>query len=230
MQITHQTVVQMHYTLKDDNGNTIDSSVGKEPLEYIQGLGMIVPGLEKAMVGKSVGDKFEVVVLPAEGYGEYNKGLVSEIPKTAFQGDDVQVGMTFYAQTPNGILPIRILEVKEDKVTVDANHELAGKNLNFAIEVVSVRQATEKELESLQHHHCHCHDHEDEHECCGGKGHGEGHECCGGKGHGEGHECCGGKNHGEGHECCGGKNHGEGHECCGGKNQDKDHECCCKNK
>ena len=206
MQIAHQTVVQMHYTLKDDNGNTIDSSVGKEPLEYIQGLGMIVPGLEKAMVGKSVGDKFEVVVLPAEGYGEYNKGLVSEIPKTAFQGDDVQVGMTFYAQTPNGILPIRILEVKEDKVTVDANHELAGKNLNFAIEVVSVRQATEKELESLQHHHCHCHDHEDEHECCGGKG------------------------HGEGHECCGGKNHSEGHECCGGKNHDKDHECCCKNK
>lgn len=206
MQIAHQTVVQMHYTLKDDNGNTIDSSVGKEPLEYIQGLGMIVPGLEKAMVGKSVGDKFEVVVLPAEGYGEYNKGLVSEIPKTAFQGDDVQVGMTFYAQSPNGILPIRILEVKEDKVTVDANHELAGKNLNFAIEVVSVRQATEKELESLQHHHCHCHDHEDEHECCGGKG------------------------HGEGHECCGGKNHGEGHECCGGKNHDKDHECCCKNK
>lgn len=218
MQIAHQTVVQMHYTLKDDNGNTIDSSVGKEPLEYIQGLGMIVPGLEKAMVGKSVGDKFDVVVLPAEGYGEYNKGLVSEIPKTAFQGDDVQVGMTFYAQTPNGILPIRILEVKEDKVTVDANHELAGKNLNFAIEVVSVRQATEKELESLQHHHCHCHDHEDEHECCGGKE------------HGEGHECCGGKNHGEGHECCGGKEHGEGHECCGGKNHDKDHECCCKNK
>ena len=190
MQIAHQTVVQMHYTLKDDNGNTIDSSVGKEPLEYIQGLGMIVPGLEKAMVGKSVGDKFEVVVLPAEGYGEYNKGLVSEIPKTAFQGDDVQVGMTFYAQTPNGILPIRILEVKEDKVTVDANHELAGKNLNFAIEVVSVRQATEKELESLQHHHCHCHDHEDEHECCGGKGHGEGHECCGGKNHDKDHECC----------------------------------------
>lgn len=218
MQIAHQTVVQMHYTLKDDNGNTIDSSVGKEPLEYIQGLGMIVPGLEKAMVGKSVGDKFEVVVLPAEGYGEYNKGLVSEIPKTAFQGDDVQVGMTFYAQTPNGILPIRILEVKEDKVTVDANHELAGKNLNFAIEVVSVRQATEKELESLQHHHCHCHDHEDEHECCGGKEHGEGHECCGGKNHGEGHECCGGKNHDKDHECCGGKNHGEGHE------------CCCKNK
>ena len=190
MQIAHQTVVQMHYTLKDDNGNTIDSSVGKEPLEYIQGLGMIVPGLEKAMVGKSVGDKFEVVVLPAEGYGEYNKGLVSEIPKTAFQGDDVQVGMTFYAQTPNGILPIRILEVKEDKVTVDANHELAGKNLNFAIEVVSVRQATEKELESLQHHHCHCHDHEDEHECCGGKEHGEGHECCGGKKHDKDHECC----------------------------------------
>ena len=114
--------------------------------------------------------------------------------------------MTFYAQTPNGILPIRILEIKEDKVTVDANHELAGKNLNFAIEVVSVRQATEKELESLQHHHCHCHDHEDEHECCGGK------------------------EHGEGHECCGGKNHGEWHECCGGKNHDKDHECCCKNK
>ena len=218
MKIAHQTVVQMHYTLKDDNGKVLDSSVGKTPLEYIQGLGMIVPGLEKAMVGKDAGEKFDVKVIPAEGYGEHNPALVSEIPLTAFQGDKVEAGMMFYAQTPTGILPIRVLKVEGDKVSVDANHELAGQNLNFSIEVVSVRQATEEDLNALNHHHCHCEDHD------------EGHECCGGKNHGEGHECCGGKNHGEGHECCGGKNHGEGHECCGGKNHGEDHECCCKNK
>ena len=82
MKIAHQTVVQMHYTLKDDNGKVLDSSVGKTPLEYIQGLGMIVPGLEKAMVGKDVGEKFDVKVIPAEGYGEHNPALVSEIPLT----------------------------------------------------------------------------------------------------------------------------------------------------
>ena len=80
MKIAEKTVVQMHYTLKSDEGAVIDSSEGREPLQYIQGMHMIVPGLEKAMVGHDMGDKFDVVVIPAEGYGEYDERMTQEVP------------------------------------------------------------------------------------------------------------------------------------------------------
>ena len=209
MKIADKTVVQMHYTLTSDEGKVIDSSEGREPLQYIQGAHMIVVGLEKAMVGHDVGDKFDVKVIPSEGYGEYNEEMTQEVPLDVFQGvDKVVEGMMFYAQTPAGPMPIRVKSVSEKSAVIDANHELAGQNLNFAIEVVSVREATEEEL-NPQGHHC----------CCGGKGDGEG--CCGGKGE-EGHECeCGG----EGHEC-GGHGHKEncdGNGGCGCPNHDKHH-------
>ena len=172
MKIADKTVVQMHYTLTSDEGKVIDSSEGREPLQYIQGAHMIVVGLEKAMVGHDVGDKFDVKVIPSEGYGEYNEEMTQEVPLDVFQGvDKVVEGMMFYAQTPAGPMPIRVKSVSEKTAVIDANHELAGQNLNFAIEVVSVREATEEELNPG--HHC----------CCGGKGEGdckcgeEGHEC-----------------------------------------------------
>ena len=173
MKIAEKTVVQMHYTLTSDEGETIDSSAGREPLQYIQGAHMIVIGLEKAMEGHEVGDKFDVKVIPREGYGEYDERLTQEVPLDVFQGvDKVVPGMQFFAQTPAGPMPIRIKSVSGDKATIDANHELAGKNLNFAIEVVSVREATEDELNPQGH----C--------CCGGEGDckcGDG-ECeCGGE-------------------------------------------------
>ena len=211
MPIAANTKVAIHYTLTDDDGKVIDSSAGKDPLNYIQGQGMIVVGLEKAMLGKEVGDKFNVDVIPSEGYGEYNEEMTQEVPLDVFQGvDKVVEGMMFYAQTPAGPMPIRVKSVSEKSAVIDANHELAGQNLNFAIEVVSVREATEEEL-NPQGHHC----------CCGGKGDGEG--CCGGKGEGD-HECeCGG----EGHECeCGGQGHKEncdGNGGCGCPNHDKHH-------
>lgn len=197
MKIADKTVVQMHYTLTSDEGNVIDSSAGREPLQYIQGAHMIVPGLEKAMVGHDVGDKFDVVVIPAEGYGIYDERLTQEVPLSVFQGtENIEVGMSFYAQTPAGPMPIRIKSVSGDKAVIDANHELAGKNLNFAIEVVSVREATEEDLKPFEHH------------CCCGEG--EGHEChCkedGGEceGHGNKENCdgkggCGCKHHDEHH-------------------------------
>jgi len=183
MKIAEKTVVQMHYTLTSDEGQVIDSSEGREPLQYIQGMHMIVVGLENAMVGHEVGDKFDVKVIPAEGYGEYDERMTQEVPTTVFQGvDKVEPGMTFYAQTPMGPMPIRIKSVNGDKAVIDANHELAGKNLNFAIEVVSVREATEEDLKPFQQHQCKC-----------GKGEGE---CCGGEGdcdcNGEGDCKCGG--------------------------------------
>ena len=188
MKIAQKTVVQMHYTLTSDEGQVIDSSAGREPLQYIQGAHMIVVGLEKAMEGHEVGDKFDVRVIPSEGYGEYEEGLTQEVPLDVFSGvEKVEPGMQFYAQTPAGPMPVRVKSVNGDKAVIDMNHELAGKNLNFAIEVVEVREATEDELKPFEHHCC-CGGHgDDEHECCGGHGDGE-HECCGGHGDGE-HEC-----------------------------------------
>lgn len=201
MKITDKTVVQMHYTLTSDEGQVIDSSAGREPLQYTQGAHMIVVGLEKAMVGHDVGDKFDVKVIPSEGYGEYDERMTQEVPLDVFQGvEKVEAGMQFYAQTPMGPMPIRIKSVSGDKAVIDANHELAGKNLNFAIEVVSVREATEEELKPFEHHCC-CKDKgEGEHEChC----HEEGHECeCGGQGNKEncdGNGGCGCPHHDEHH-------------------------------
>ena len=200
MKIADKTVVQMHYTLTSDEGQVIDSSEGREPLEYIQGAHMIVAGLEKAMAGHAVGDKFDVKVIPSEGYGEYNEEMTQEVPLDVFQGvDKVVEGMMFYAQTPAGPMPIRVKSVSEKTAVIDANHELAGKNLNFAIEVVSVREANDEEL--APKHHC----------CCGGKGE-EGHECKCGE---EGHECeCGGQGH---------KENCDGNGGCGCPNHDKHH-------
>jgi FKBP-type peptidyl-prolyl cis-trans isomerase SlyD len=192
MKIADKTVVQMHYTLTSDEGKVIDSSEGREPLQYIQGAHMIVVGLEKAMVGHDVGDKFDVKVIPSEGYGEYNEEMTQEVPLDVFQGvDKVVEGMMFYAQTPAGPMPIRVKSVSEKTAVIDANHELAGQNLNFAIEVVSVREATEEDLKPMGHH---C--------CCGGDGEGD-HECeCGGHGNKEncdGKGGCGCEHHAEHH-------------------------------
>ena len=204
MKIADKTVVQMHYTLTSDEGTVIDSSEGREPLQYIQGTHMIVVGLEKAMVGHEVGDKFDVKVIPAEGYGEYDERMTQEVPLDVFQDvQNVEAGMMFYAQTPMGPMPIRVKSVSGDKAVIDANHELAGKNLNFAIEVVDVREATEEEL-NPQGHHCCCgkHEGEGEHECHCGE---EGHECeCGGEGHHkencDGQGGCGCPHHDEHHK------------------------------
>ncbi len=221
MSIADNTKVAIHYTLKDDAGNIIDSSVGKDPLNYVQGQGMIVQGLEKAMSGKKVGDKFSVDVSPAEGYGEYNPELVRSIPKNAFQAEEVKPGMVFYANTPAGAIPLTVAKVEEETVTVDMNHELAGKTLHFEIEVMKAEPMTEEEIQSLnaqhEHHCCHGegHDEDGEHHCCGKHKHGDDgeHHCCHGEGHDEDgeHHCCGKHEHSEDgeHHCCGKHKHGD---------------------
>lgn len=191
MKIADKTVVLMHYTLTSDEGQVIDSSAGRDPLQYIQGMHMIVVGLEKAMYDHEVGDKFDVKVIPSEGYGEYDERMTQEVPVSVFQGvDKVEAGMQFYANTPAGPMPIRVKSVNGDKAVIDANHELAGKNLNFAIEVVEVREATEEDLKPFQQHQCKCG--KSEGECCGGEGECEcGGECqCGGEGKNDGECCC----------------------------------------
>ncbi|WP_329740788.1 peptidylprolyl isomerase [Dyella sp. A6] len=153
MQIAPRTVASFHYTLTDDAGQVVDSSAGREPLPYMHGQGQIVPGLEKAMEGHQVGDKFNVDVAPAEGYGEHQPELIQAVPRSAFQGvDNIQPGMQFQGQGPQGVFNVTVTKVEDETVHIDGNHPLAGKTLHFAIEVVEVREATEEEL---SHGHVH---------------------------------------------------------------------------
>ena len=153
MQIADKTVVSIHYTLTNALGETIDSSVGQDPLVYLQGAQNIIPGLENALTGKAVGDALQVTVEPAEGYGEIRDELIQEVDRSAFQGvDDIDVGMQFMAQTPWGEQPVTVVKVEGDQITLDGNHQLAGETLNFDVEVVEIREATAEEIE---HGHVH---------------------------------------------------------------------------
>ena len=152
--VGNNLVVSMHYKLTDNDGNILDNSEGSEPLTYLHGVGNIIPGLENALTGKVEGDKLQVKVEPADGYGEIMPELIQIIDKATFQGvDSVEVGMAFEAQAPDGSKPrIVVKEVKGDDVTINANHPLAGMALNFDVEIVGVREATEEEV---AHSHVH---------------------------------------------------------------------------
>ena len=149
MKISKNAVVSFHYTLTDDEGQQIDSSLGHDPFTYLQGSQMIVPGLEARMEGRAKGDKFRVLVAPADGYGEFNKDLLQRVPLDAFGGQQVEVGMQFQAGE-HGI--VTVAEVTGSDVLVNGNHPLAGMALNFDVEVMDVRQAT---TEEVSHGHVH---------------------------------------------------------------------------
>lgn len=150
MQIAKDSVVKLHYTLYDDDGLELDSSVGKTPLEYIHGKGMLISGLEAMLEGKEAGAKFKAVIEPSEAYGEFNKNLIVEIPRSQFETDmPIEIGMAFQAGTTDGSsVLVHVIGINDDIITVDGNHELAGKRLTFDVEVVSVRKASDTELSS----------------------------------------------------------------------------------
>ena len=153
MEITADRVVLIHYTLKDDKGEVIDSSAGGEPLAYIQGHGNLVPGLEKALEGKQEGSTMAVSVAPAEGYGIRDEALIQRVPKRSLQGaGEIKKGQQFQARTDDGMRLFTVKAVVGDMVTLDGNHPLADETLNFDVEIVSVRDATSEELE---HGHVH---------------------------------------------------------------------------
>jgi FKBP-type peptidyl-prolyl cis-trans isomerase SlyD len=153
MQIAENTVASFHYTLTNDAGEVLDTSRGREPLAYLHGAGNIVPGLEEAMAGHKAGDSFKVDVAPEDGYGNHHEGLVQDVPRAAFQGvDEIEPGMSFQANTPQGVHSVTVTKVTSDTVTVDGNHPLAGQRLHFDVEVTDVRAAS---AEELQHGHVH---------------------------------------------------------------------------
>lgn len=153
MKIADRSAVTFHYTLTDDAGTVVDSSRGGSPLAYLQGAGNIVPGLEKAMLGKGKGDAFKVDVAAAEGYGERVAALVQQAPVSMFPSDVTpEVGMQFMAESNMGPVQVTVIAFDGTTVTLDGNHSLAGQTLHFDIEVTSVRDAT---AEELQHGHIH---------------------------------------------------------------------------
>ncbi|RMF13153.1 MAG: peptidylprolyl isomerase [Gammaproteobacteria bacterium] len=146
-------VVTIHYTLKNDAGEVLDSSEGQEPLSYLEGAQNIIPGLERALNGLASGDKTQVSIEPEDAYGERSEEMIQQVPLNAFEGvDKVEAGMRFQAQTPYGPRVVEVTAVTEEHATVDANHPLAGERLHFDVEVVEAREATAEEVE---HGHVH---------------------------------------------------------------------------
>ena len=152
MQIEDQKVVSIDYTLTDSNGKVIDSSKGREPLAYLHGAGNIIPGLERALTGKTTGDAVTATIPPGEAYGEKDPQLVQAVPRERFPAQDIHVGMQFQAQGGGQSRVVTVVNIDPQNVTIDANHPLAGETLNFDVKVVDVRDATQEEL---SHGHVH---------------------------------------------------------------------------
>ena len=153
MHIEKNRVVTFNYTLRDDQGAVIDTSNGRAPLIYLHGKGNIIPGLERALVGKAVGDKLDVTVAPEQGYGPRDERLVQIVTRAKF-GDvaNLAPGMQVRASGPQGARLVTVVRVDRDFVTVDGNHPLAGRTLHFSVEVAAVRKATHEEI---THGHVH---------------------------------------------------------------------------
>ena len=158
MTVKKDAVVEMHYTLKNDAGEGVDSSKGQDPMPFIQGRGNIIPGLEKALEGMKVGDTCDVSVKPEDAYGVHHAEGIQEIPKEALQGiENLEIGMELQSQDEQGNpFIVRIEEIKDDVVIINANHPLAGQTLHFNVSIESIREATADELEHGHVHSASC--------------------------------------------------------------------------
>lgn len=153
MQIVKDTVVQFNYTLKDEQGEVMDTNEGKAPLAYLHGNDNMLEGLEKALDGKNEGDRFSVTLPPAEAYGERDESLTQRVSIRHLQGAKRwEPGMVAMVHTEEGPRQVVVVKVGRFMADVDLNHLLAGRTLTFDLEIVSVRAATAEELE---HGHAH---------------------------------------------------------------------------
>jgi FKBP-type peptidyl-prolyl cis-trans isomerase SlyD len=150
MEIAENTVASFDYTLTDERGTLLDSSEGRGPLSYLHGAGQLIPGLEAALEGQAAGATLAVTVPPADAYGERDEQLVQDVSREAFRSiEQLEPGMRFQVKDQNGqSRAITVTAVDETTVTVDANHPLAGQPLNFKVDIVEVRPATDTEIAS----------------------------------------------------------------------------------
>lgn len=167
MRIRPNVHVTLDYTLRDADGAILDQSEGEdgEPIRYVHGYGMLVPGLEAGLVGLAEGEEKSIVVNAPEGFGERDEELVLEIERSEFPDPQkVAPGDEFVAESPDGDeVVMRVVEIRDDAVIVDANHPLAGVTLHYTVTVRAIRDATEEELgsaaaefeEAEEHEHVH---------------------------------------------------------------------------
>ncbi len=147
-------VVSFHYTLTNQEGEVIDTSKDSDAFSYLEGSGQIIPGLERAMVLLSVGDKKKIEVAAKDAYGEQDQELILQVPKSKLpNSDSLEIGDQFQARGPNEeMLMFRVIGVEGEDATLDGNHPLAGEDLIFDVEVTAVRDAT---AEEVAHGHAH---------------------------------------------------------------------------
>ena len=181
MKIEQNKVVEFCYELEVE-GAVVDQTTKERPLDYIHGTGSLLPKLEATIEGMEPGDRFDVTISPADGYGEVEPERIIDLPKSAFEvNGEVREDLLVPGNTipmlngMGGVIPGVVLEVSEDSVKMDLNHRMAGKTLHFTGEIISVREATEKELteglhgEYVQSCGCHgCHGGDCEGGCEGG--------------------------------------------------------------
>ena len=145
MAIEANQIVSIEYEVRDGE-NIVDSNVGGAPLVFMFGKGQIIPGLEAGIVNMNVGEKGDILVKPADAYGEYNEEAKQEVPKDQFAGIELAVGMTLYGQGEDGgTVQVIVKEIGEEAVIIDFNHPLAGKDLMFSVTLNDIRDATAEE-------------------------------------------------------------------------------------
>ena len=138
MGIQNGSKVTMHYKLTVD-GQTVDTSEGKDPLQYVHGQGQIIPGLEKELEGLDKGEKKQVTISPEAGYGPHDPAAIQKVPRSSFaDSDGLKVGSKVQGQAGDQAFMAVVTEITTDDVTLDMNHPLAGKTLDFDIEVIEV--------------------------------------------------------------------------------------------
>lgn len=153
MIIAKESVVTMHYTLKNEAGEVLDTSAGREPLVYLHGVGGLIPGLEKELEGKQANDKLNAVIPPEEAYGSRRDDLLRVVSKEGFQGEEALVeGMRVQLETDRGPAVAVVSGIEGENVTLDLNHPLADVTLHFEVEVLNVREA---EADEIAHGHVH---------------------------------------------------------------------------
>jgi FKBP-type peptidyl-prolyl cis-trans isomerase SlyD len=155
MKIEDNSVVRFHYTVSEAGQGELESSRQAEPISILVGHGNIVPGLEEALRGREAGETFQVTVGPEQGYGERRENMVQRVPRKHFKGAKLVPGQQVVMPTQQGQRAMTIQKVGMSVVDVDLNHPMAGKTLDFDVEILEVRPATEIEI---QHRHAHAGD------------------------------------------------------------------------
>lgn len=202
-----RSVVSFHYSLRNQQGQLLDASIGGEPILYLEGSGQIIDGLEEALSGLPAGTKRVIMVAAEKAYGQRDPELIRKVARNRLPVEKLNIGDMFQTDGDRHAAIVTVVAIEGEEVTLDGNHPLAGQDLVFDVEVLNVRPATQDELDHGHahghggHHH---HGHEHSEGCCGRHDHSDGqtHEdCCGGHAHDHDH----GHEHGHGGCGCGGK-------------------------